>query len=27
VDLHAQLQIDTNNNTVTGTVSGSPGGA
>jgi methionine sulfoxide reductase heme-binding subunit len=27
VDLHAQLQIDTNNNTVTGTLSGSPGGA
>ena len=27
VDLHAQLQIDHNNNTVTGTLSGSPGAA
>lgn len=24
VDIHAQLQIDTNNNTVTGTLSGAP---
>ena len=27
VDVHAQLQIDTQNNTVTGTLSGAPAGA